>query len=94
MINYNEVKDFSEEEIIALVQSIAEEQNNIAQRFNSMTPEERIENMDMVSQHESLDFKMNSLRDVLWFKQGHIKMKLPESVNLSVRLNKKKVLEN
>lgn len=84
MINYNEVKDFSEEEIIALGQSIAEEKNNIAYRFNSMTPEERKENMDMVSQCELLDFKMYSLRDVLWFKQGHIKMELPEGVDLPV----------
>lgn len=49
-----------------------------------MTPEERKENMDMVSQCELLDFKMYSLRDVLWFKQGHIKMELPEGVDLPV----------
>lgn len=27
---------------------------------------------------------MYSLRDVLWFKQGHIKMELPEGVDLPV----------
>lgn len=80
MIDYNEVKDLSEEEIISLGQSIAEEKNNIAQRFNSMTPEERKENMNMVSQYELLDFKMYSLRDFLWFRQGHIKMKLPKEL--------------
>lgn len=79
MIDYNEVKDLSEE-IISLGQSIAEEKNNIAQRFNSMTPEERKENMNMVSQYELLDFKMYSLRDFLWFRQGHIKMKLPKEL--------------
>ena len=77
MIDYNEVKDLSEEEIISLGQSIAEEKNRIAQNFNSMELEERKRNMDMVSQCELLDFKIYSLRDFLWFKQGHIKMKLP-----------------
>lgn len=90
MIDYNEVKDLSEEETIALGQSIAEEKNNIAQRFNSMKPEERKENMNMVFQCELLDFKMYSLRDVLWFKQGHIKMELPEGVDLPVGFEQEK----
>ena len=90
MIDYNEVKDLSEEETITLGQSIAEEKNSIAQRFNSLTLEERKENMNMVSQCELLDFKMYSLRDVLWFKQGHIKMELPEGVDFPARFEQEK----
>lgn len=90
IINYNQVKDLSEEETIALGQSFAKEKNNIAQRFNSMVPEERKDNMNMVSQCEFLDFKMYSLRDILWFKQGHIKMELPEGVDLPVGFEQKK----
>lgn len=82
MIDYNEVKDLSEEETIALGESIAEEKNSIARKFNSMMPEERKENMNMVSQCELLDFKMYSLRDVLFFKQGRLKIELPEGVDL------------
>ena len=44
----------------------------------------------MVSQCELLDFKMYSLRDVLWFKQGHIKMELPEGVDLPAGLEQEK----
>ncbi len=84
MIDYNAVKDLSEQETIALGQRIAEEKNSIAQRFNSMPPEEREKNMNMVSQYELLDFKMYSLRDVLWFKQGRIKMQLPDGVDLPI----------
>lgn len=90
MIDYNEVKDLSEEETIELACSIAEEQNSIAQRFNSMTPEERENNMSMVSQCELLDFKIYSLRDVLWFKQGHIKMELPEGVGFPTEIEQEK----
>lgn len=85
MIDYNEVKNLSEEEIIALTQSIVEEKNNIAQRFNSMDPEAREENMNMVFWCELLDFKIYSLRDILWFKQGHIQMELPEDVDIPIR---------
>ena len=37
-------------------------------------------NRDMVLQCELLDFKIYSLRDALWFKQGYIKIKLPEGI--------------
>ena len=90
MIDYNEVKDLSEEETITLGQSIAKEKNSIAQRFNSLTLEERKENMNMVSQCELLDFKMYSLRDVLWFKQGHIKMELPEGLGFPAGFEQEK----
>lgn len=90
MIDYNQVKDLSEEETIALGQSIAEEKNIIAQKLNSMTPEEREENINMVSQYDLLDFKIYSLRDVLWFKQGHIKMELPEGVEFPAGFEQEK----
>lgn len=90
MIDYNEVKALSEEEIISLGKSIIEEKNSIAQKFNFMALEERKRNMNMVSQCELLDFKMYSLRDVLWFKQGHIKMELPEGVEFPTGLKKEK----
>lgn len=80
MIDYNEVKDLSEEETIILGQSIAQEKNGIATKFNSMSEKERKENLKMVQQCELLDFKMYSLRDVLWFKQGHIQMELPNGI--------------
>lgn len=82
IIDYDEVKKLSEEEMIALGQSIAEEKNKIARIFNSLPQEEREKNMNLVSQAELLDFKMYSLRDILWFKQGRIKMELPEGVEL------------
>jgi len=84
MIDYNEVKDLSEEEIISLGQSIAQEKNIIAQRFNSMSLNERKKNEELVLQWELLDFKMYSLRDALWFKQGHIKIELPMEVDFPI----------
>lgn len=84
MIDFNSVKDLNEEETISLGQSIAEEKNTIAKKFNAMTDKEKEKNMSMVTQCELLDFKMYSLRDVLWFKQGHIKMTLPDCIDYVV----------
>ena len=78
IIDYNSVKDLSDDEIIEMGQSIAQAKNQIAEQFNSMSRDERKKNLGMVTQCELLDFKMYSLRDILWFKQGHLKMTLPD----------------
>lgn len=79
MIDYNEVKDLSEDEIIKLAKSIGEEREKIVTTFNSMSEEERKQHTDMVTKCDLLEFKFYSLRDILWFKQGHISIKLPEN---------------
>ena len=62
-------------------ESIGEERDKIATTFNSMAEEERKNHADMVTKCDLLEFKFYSLRDVLWFKQGHISMELPEGVD-------------
>ena len=81
IVDYNSVKDLSDDEIIKMGQSIAQTKNQIAKQFNSMSEDERKKNLKMITQCELLDFKMYSLRDILWFKQGHLKMTLPEDVD-------------
>ena len=81
MIDYNQVKDLSEDEMIKLAESIGEERDGIANSFNSMSEEERKKHTDMVTKCDLLEFKFYSLRDVLWFKQGYISMELPEGID-------------
>ena len=90
IIEYNSVKDLSEDEIIELGKSIAEEKNNIAKKYNAMSLEERKKNSYLVDECEMLEFKMFSLRDTLWFMQGQLKFVLPEGIeNLKSFENKK-----
>ena len=79
IIDYNEVKDLSEDEIIKLAEETKEEQRKIATTFNSMDEEEKDNHTDMIIKCNLLEFKFYSLRDILWFKQGHISIKLPEN---------------
>ena len=81
MINYDDVKDLKEDEIMELGRNVIEERNKIANSFNSMSEEERIHNIDKVQEQcDLLEFKFCSLRDFLWFKQGHLKFHLPEGI--------------
>jgi hypothetical protein len=74
------VKDLEEDKIIELGMDVAKSKNELAKNYNSMNKEERSRNRDVFSKCELLEFKMYSIRDFLWFKQGHIKFDLPKGV--------------
>ena len=81
IIDYNDIKHLNENDIINMCQEIASQINNIADKYNKMSDIEKDKNEDMVQKCELLDYKMHSLRDALWFKQGHINLTLPEIQN-------------
>lgn len=70
IVDYKKYRNLTEEQLIAAGQAIAEEMNQIAQTYNSYTPEEREQHQDMLARHEHLDYKMKSLAEVLWLKKG------------------------
>ena len=65
--------------IIKLAKNIEKEREKIATTFNSMSKKEKNQHIDMVTKCDLLEFKFYSLRDILWLKQGHISIKLPEN---------------
>lgn len=88
IVDYDSVKDLNEDEIIQMGYSINDEKNKIAKVFNAMSDEDRRKNLSMVEECEKLDFKMYSLRDILWFKQGHLQMELPEGIEYPIDYKK------
>lgn len=81
MIDYNEIKDLSEEELMELGNHIAEESNKIARKYNAMTTEKRKQNQHLVFEHELLEFKMRSLKDIILYKRGELKINLPKDLS-------------
>jgi hypothetical protein len=51
--------------------------NEVAVKWNGMTPSQREKNQDVALEHEKLEFKMHSLAEILWTKQGHRNMPFP-----------------
>lgn len=78
VIDYNEIKDKSLEEVLNLCQNVALERNELASRFDFVS-EEECEYID--NQCEILDYKIYSLREILWFKQGHVHINLPQGID-------------
>ena len=75
--DYKQYRGLSEEKIIECGQQIGAQMNEVAVRWNGMTPEQREDNQDVALEHEKLEFKMHSLAEILWTKQGHRNMPFP-----------------
>ena len=82
IIDYNEVKDLTEEQIIQLGKEVAAEKNRRADEFNAQPETYRRETIERVlAEQELFDFKMYSLRDIIMFKRGELTFKLPKGVS-------------
>ena len=76
-VDYLSLKDKSEEELIQIGTEITEEKNKLAKKYNEMSDEDKKKNQSIVSEYKMLEFKMFSIRDIVWMKQGRLKIKLP-----------------
>ena len=92
MIDYDEVKDLSCDEISNLCMEVAKEQSQIVAAYNDMPTDERRCCGNMINKCQLLEFKFFSLRDFLWFKQGNIHMILPDGIDYPKGYSKKKAL--
>ena len=54
-----------------------------------MSREEQQQHNDLITKCDFLGFKFYSIIDFLWFKQGHISMKLPEEENVKIKKDNK-----
>lgn len=77
MIDYNDVCNLTEDEIIELGNKIAKERNEIARKYNAMSQEDKRKNYSLIRECELLDFKMYSLRDIMLHKQGKLSFTIP-----------------
>lgn len=84
MVDYNMFDGMTEEQIIEYGCKITDERNKMASEFNSLSQVEREKQYMRVSNKlELLDFKMWSVMDVLWHKQGRLKFSLPKGTDAS-----------
>lgn len=77
--DYKKYRDMSEKEIMDQGYALGEEMNNVAKEHNDsvgkLTDEELVA---LELKHEALEHKMLSIRDILWIKQGHLNVPIPE----------------
>ena len=70
VIDYDQYKDFSEEQLIAEVKKLEDKANEIAEKWNDMTSEERRENSELYEEHQNLDYMCRFLCEIYFVKHG------------------------
>ena len=80
VIDYDQYKDFSEEQLIAEVKKLEDKANGIAEKWNDMTSEERRENSELYEEHQNLDYICRFLCEIYFVKHGKRSMPFPDFV--------------
>ena len=78
IVDFDEIKDLSCEEMDALRVCIINEKNEIASKVNMMSAEEQKQHPELFERYNTLSSKFMSLNDVYWFKRGKAKLVLPD----------------
>ena len=82
MVDYDEVKDCSCEELKRLVEAIKDEIENIADRFNNMKQKEKKKNEGLSMRCRLLAYKAHTLNEFIKYKTGKINFELPEGFEI------------
>lgn len=80
MVDYYDVKELSDDDIIEVANGINEKRNGIAKKYNAMNAKGRAANQRMRTDCELLNNKFYGLRDFVWWRDGKIKFDLPEGI--------------
>lgn len=75
--DFRHYRNMTEEEFLADGRNIADEMKSIAKQWNAMNENERAQNEDFLNRYKQLEFKMHSIAEILWTKQGHKVMPFP-----------------
>ena len=80
IIDYDTVKDMNEGELSSYAIEIAEEQDKLVDRFNSMSPDVKKSHYYLIEENNFYDFKFNSIVSFIQYRRGIIKYKLPDEL--------------
>lgn len=88
-VDFIALQSFTDEELLKQINSINDKRNGIVRLYNAMTAESKADHYNLVNECEMLEFQMYSIRDILWFRQGHLKFKLPSDISSRIELPQK-----
>lgn len=89
VIDYDQYKDLTDEQLEEEGQKLATKANEIAKKWNSMSSDERQQNSNLLQEHENIGYMLNFLSEIYAVKQGKRFMPFPDFVKLPERSKKK-----
>lgn len=80
ILDYNQVKDMTEDELIEYGERIITQYNELAETFNALSEQERIQNTELDMRCDLLGFQIFSLHDFIFYRKGLLEMQLPSEL--------------
>lgn len=82
VIDYDKYKDLTDEQLEEEGQKLAVKANEIAEKWNNMSEEERKQNSNLLQEHENLGYMLNFLSEIYALKHRKRTMPFPEFVQV------------
>lgn len=80
ILDYNQVKDMTEDELIEYGERIITQYNELAETFNALSEQEQMQNTELDMQCDLLAFKLFSLQEFIFYRKGLLEMQLPSEL--------------
>ena len=82
IIDYDQYKDLTDEQFMEEYQKLESKANEIDEKWNNMTEEEREENGSLYDEYCNIEYMLNFLSEIYAVKHGERQMPFPEFVNM------------
>ena len=92
IIDFDKYKEFTDEQLEGEAQKLAAKSREIAEKWNSMTEEERKNNLSLYSENENIGYMINFLSEIYAVKHGHREMPFPKFVKMPWKTKKRPLM--
>jgi hypothetical protein len=82
VIDYDQYKELTDEQLGEKGQKLVMKANEIAEKWNSMSSDEREQNSNLFQEHENIEYMLNFLSEIYAIKHGKRSMPFPDFVKL------------
>ena len=80
IINLDDIKDLSEDELVSICNNLIQQRNSIADKYNAFSVKDRIKHIKMLIKSNDLEYEINGYKDILAIKKGEKKLQLPDGI--------------
>lgn len=88
IIDYDQYKDLTDEQLDKEGRELTNKANKIAEKWNSMSVDEREQNSNLIEEHKNIEYMLHFLAEIIAIKHGKSSMPFPDFVKLPTKPKK------
>ena len=80
ILDYDQYKELTDEQLEEEAKKLAIKANKIAEKWNSMSSDERQQNINLLEKHENIEYMLNFMWEIYAIRKGERLMPFPDFV--------------